>query len=791
MAEANLNFKDNACRITLNVAGEKTTGTGFIYITTPMSRYNYVLTAKHIFQEDPSLPIDCSVIKDVEIWYTKDDRTLQKMAIVDLSKRAVFIDNCDLCIIKIDKVWIPYANRIFVRNIEDVDDDYLCQCTTYPSFSNERRVVLDIKVHDKKFNTIQTIQSGRIKDIGEYHGISGSGVYSTNEPYLLSVVSEYTHEGFEDDEMTVSDIDWNEINSELIEHGWEALKTGPDKYTEISDDRTVLNIGDVEINGCHLDLDKAYHKLSFDLRDDWYFDPLHYVDMCNRKFILKYFSHSKARKQYRPKTMETFYIPKKTLILRKAMIGNFIDRLVYTAIVDALGPLVEHHLSKNVYSAHYNDSEDAKGLIVSGVEQWKKMNYQILSWLDDKKGILVKADLLNYFDTINKNILIRHLREVADTEDEVNAVNLLDIFLKGIAPEDHHVGIPQNSDASSLLATFFISHVDEILEARTTHYCRFMDDIYFVSSDIYEARRTLQDLEKELRDLDLALNSSKIQFIDLSKRSEKTKFSKTLSTFDFKRQSAYKLVTCHQKARRMNGISILVDDINRILTKDKLDDEDERGLTFCLNILSNYKIHLYSPHWTEFYGDLFKLVDLQVKDPQRTPFLCRIIAAVGSDRDISEVLKKLVDHILKGHITYEWQAYNIWLLMAYLKYDDSSLFSNAIEKIDRNDENKRAEVAAIMIYVATLRPEYARVLLHKLRAGKIHGYLQQRAVMIACRQLGKEAIDNIEGVPQFLLDDHSFLHENKDKPLVFFHNISSYQLEKSGSALFPEFYSGL
>lgn len=46
------------------------------------------------------------------------------------------------------------------------------------------------------------------------------------------------------------------------------------------------------------------------------------------------------------------------------------------------------------------------------------MNYLIKDWIEEGKGCLVKVDLLNYYDTINKEILIRLLYEIASSNEE-------------------------------------------------------------------------------------------------------------------------------------------------------------------------------------------------------------------------------------------------------------------------------------------------------------------------------------------------------------------------------------
>lgn len=125
-------------------------------------------------------------------------------------------------------------------------------------------------------------------------------------------------------------------------------------------------------------------------------------------------------------------------------------------------------------------------------------------------------------------------------------------------------------------------------------------------------------------------------------------------------------------------------------------------------------------------------------------------------------------------------------------YQTPELLKYAAQQIDSNDETRRIEVAAIMIYMATIKPKYNRILLHKLRNGQIHGYVQQRCALIACRAIESEAIDDaVKAVlPSDLQVCHSFLNKHKEKGLIYFHRISSTYL-KSSSSLFPEFYSGL
>ena len=114
-------------------------------------------------------------------------------------------------------------------------------------------------------------------------------------------------------------------------------------------------------------------------------------------------------------------------------------------------------------------------------------------------------------------------------------------------------------------------------------------------------------------------------------------------------------------------------------------------------------------------------------------------------------------------------------------------------KIEKNDETRRVEVAAIIIYMVTINPEYAREILHKLRDGQLHGNLQYRCALVALRSLDHQVIDDV--VKKAIDNDalclsHEYLNRHKDKPLVFFHQISSFMMEHE-EPLMDEYYSGL
>lgn len=797
MVEESLNFRHNACRIDLKVAGRASEASGFVYRTKPSCDYDYVFTVKHAFQEGDEVP-NVRKLSNLTLRYDNDRKgRIELFNKNKLEDNLLFVDDLDMVIIRVKNQLYPNVKRIAVKNAIDTHEDYEMRAHAFITIRREESTLLKCEWKDKERGIFKVDD---IEVIERYGGASGSGIYSKEEPFLIGLLSGYRLPEFEQKELLMVKPDWAKINEVLHAKKWTRLNSGKAKLTAITEERDVIDIRELEINGAVLDMEKAISRMQHDLVDDWYFDPVRYIDMCNTDFVLDFFSKSGNRRNYESSKMEVFYLPKKSFVLRKAMVGTFMDRLLYMAVVGQLGDLVDRHLSEYVYSARYNRDRLKSGLIVQGVEQWTKMNYLISDWLvNATNGCLVKLDLLNYYDTINKNTLIRLLKEIAVTDNDKECINLLETLMHGFSDKEVNHGIPQNSDASSLLATFYVSHVDEFILSKAVHYCRFMDDMYFVAKDVYEARDLLQTIEKHLRQIDLSLNSEKIKFVRLDDNTEKDAFLKELSRFDVEKSKINYLVRSSSKGRRMNAIALLVKQMDVALRQPKEGDtkeivkEKDRALKFSVSAFSSLHLKLDSV-WDDFYKRLTVLTEGQVDIPDHTPLLCRLIASIGSWRDITDIKETVKKLLLRDGVSiYEWQAYHLWMLMAYLRYNDKELVRFAVDEIEKNDETRRVEVAAIIIYMVTINPEYARVILHKLRGGQLHGNLQYRCALVALRSLNHQVID--EEVSKAICNDalclsHEYLNKHKDKPLVFFHQISSFMMEHD-EPIMDEYYSGL
>ncbi len=791
-----LNLKYNTCRIDVKVAGQESHGSGFIYLTAPFCDYNYVITAKHIFSEDLTANPVIMDITDLSITMDSEEESMDlPIYSISLKDSFLFHNTQDVAIIRVQKIYLPNVVRTWVKNCCEIKQECLMKAQGFPGFRRNCHIDLDLQYHPT--NNYRVKCNSIIKDIQRYHGISGGGVHLANEPYLISVISSYPFEDFELSYFMLAKINWDDINNLLHTNKWHKLSRGASKCTRLANDKNIIDLQEISINKTKLNLDIALKHLRHDMIDDWFFDPLQNVDLCNRDYILEYFSDFKEREQYKFQEMEIFYLPKESLVQRKAMVGNFVDRLLYIAIVGKLAPLMEKYISSRVYAARINSCLEEDSLIARGVQQWVKMNYLIDEWLDKREGCLFKCDIVNFYDNISHDKLIAFLNEITNDPEMLNTINLLKQMLVEISGSNIHCGLPQNSDASSLLATFYLSHIDSQIQAQAMEYCRFMDDIYFMAPNYFIARNVLQSLESELRRLNLCLNSSKIVCVRLENTKEVEDFRKELSLYNHANQKIRQLINSEALGRRENGIALLVSTLDVIIrsvkgNSGKTTKDLQRKKKFLLYMLCNHPLTLM-PHWRHFYKNLVTIVDNLKEAPVDTPLICRLISCINPDRDLDEIKRLIAGMLMRQDCDiYPWQAYHFWLLMAFLKYNDKSLIKYAATELERNDRTRRIENAAIIIYLVSVEPNYVRVIMNMLSKHDFHGYMQVRAALIACRSLNpKSVVCNLPEGFHSLVVASDFLNRHKEKELVLMGHVSSYLFKSQHKYLFPDLYSGL
>ncbi|HZK93140.1 MAG TPA: RNA-directed DNA polymerase [Prolixibacteraceae bacterium] len=775
MALVSENLKRCGVKITTFVGGVPSVGSGVVYETPNYCDYNYILTAKHIFQEDSQTPYNQEKLANIEIFYSEKDKLikLQHIKKNDINNRFIVFEE-DFVIIIVDKNEnVNFCQILVSDSLDDKDLDFF-SWAIFSANENELQI-FSFKRNDHDLKRLELITATSRHALP---GISGAGVFFNNHHVLYGIISRYPNTEFENATIDCTRLSFNDINIKLKSLNRIQLDTQSSQHKrEIKN--IVVDIHQATINDVCLDLELARKRLKTDIIDDWFHDPLKYIDLLNQEYLFNQFEDYFDENKYKATQSEQFYVPKKKLTLRSALISPFIDRIMYMAVIGVLAEKLDNAMIPNVYSARYNRFSQNQ-LIINGVEQWKKMKYFLAENANLKTtsgeyfyNCIIEIDLLNFYENINKKLLIEKIERVCETANEIKACNLLEEILNNISNKDS--GLPQNSDASSLLATFYLNQVDLFMWNNTFGYYRFMDDIRIFCKNKYEARRILQTFEFELRRCHLSVNSQKTEIITIVNHEENLKigelfrgkfnniFDLDLSKISRLRKSsnyAYLNQAFHQ------SIELLLKNIGEDLNNS---EDSSRNLNYALNtieFLGKRNINLYSSN-SNLKSSLLLVTESLKDKPWLTTQICKVLNLISSDIINNEFLILLKRILLDEDFnTYSFQTYQIWLLLAKHKCKSSDLIQFAVKSIEKNDETNRAVIASMIIYICSVDPNYKRVILRKFMENFTHGYFQNRTALISLRsfdpqKIPKKHIDNsLKSAPEYT-------NRYKNKDLVY------------------------
>lgn len=795
MALVTDNLKKCGVKITAYVSGVRSFGSGIVYETPNYCDYNYVLTAKHILQEDSLTEYSKDKISYLTIYYSEKNKlnVLQSIKKSDLEKRLIIFDD-DFAIIIIDKNPNVNFRQILVSDKLKDEETKFFSWATFSANENEFHL-FNFERNDSELKRVKLIGAPSLDALP---GMSGAGVFIEDRNILYGIISRYPNDNFELETVDCVQISFESINARLKVLNRIQLDTeSSNSKKEINN--SVIDIHQATINDVCLDLELARLRLKTDIIDDWFHDPLKYIDLLNQEYLFKQFENYFDNNIYKAATAEHFYVPKKQYTLRQALISPFIDRIMYIAVVGVLAEKLDNAMISTVFSARYNKFSKNQ-LIINGVEQWKKMQYALYEKVYSKHSqghfiynCIIEIDLLNFYDNINKKFLIGKIERVCETNNEKNACKLLEEILINLSTKDS--GLPQNSDASSLLATFYLNQVDVYMQNSSFAYYRFMDDIRIFCKDKYEARRILQDFEYELRRCHLSVNSQKTKIKSILDNPDDVKDKESqISRSDFENLFDLQLNKISRLRKSSNyaylneafhqSIKLLEDNIE----EDTNNSEDSaRKLNYALNtieLLGKKNINLYSIN-----SDFEKLLLIAIKSlfdkPWMTTQVCKVLNLIESDiirlKYLPYFQQILVDD---KYNTYAFQTYQIWLLLAKHKAKSDDLIRYAVKQIEKNDETNRAVIAAMTIYVCSVDENYIRVILRKFGEGFTHRYFQNRIALISLRKFENSLID-VEKIDNSLKKAHQFTNKFKTKDLVYIQGFD----ESDDDELIEQLYS--
>ena len=207
-----------------------------------------------------------------------------------------------------------------------------------------------------------------------------------------------------------------------------------------------------------------------------------------------------ANSTYQPLPCKQVLIPKKKGNWRELKIPAVRDRIVQQALLNVLAPLMEKIFSSANYAYRVNLSYLNA---VEEVARWRDLGYH---WVLD-------ADISQFFDRIDHQILLQQVRKYLD---HPGILCLIKAWISVGALTERGVvkatrGIPQGAVVSPLLANIYLDEFDRLIPTPERKLVRYADDFLVLARSKEEIVAAYREVERTLQSLRLELHSGKTQ----------------------------------------------------------------------------------------------------------------------------------------------------------------------------------------------------------------------------------------------------------------------------------------
>lgn len=213
-----------------------------------------------------------------------------------------------------------------------------------------------------------------------------------------------------------------------------------------------------------------------------------------------------ASNTYQASPLKHALIPKGKGKFRELRIPTVRDRIVQQALLNVLVPLIEPTFSDCSFAYRPNRS------IVKAVER-------VCQWRDRGYVWILDADLVKYFDSIDRQLLLTQLRGYVANSGIlclVKAWIAADIVTeRGV--ERTNRGIPQGAVISPLLANVYLNEFDRNICRHEVQLVRYADDFLLLGKNRELILQAYTEVVKLLHGLNLAIHPQKTQITNFDR----------------------------------------------------------------------------------------------------------------------------------------------------------------------------------------------------------------------------------------------------------------------------------
>lgn len=366
-------------------------------------------------------------------------------------------------------------------------------------------------------------------------------------------------------------------------------------------------------------------------------------------------------------------IPKGAGAVRPGALLTLEDRVVYAAAVAAALPQVFAALEwsqGNIDFAYLLNRPGARTWFKTQFNGWNQFRNKSLEHIRNGASYVVITDITGFYENISIQRLFSDLRQI-NVDPEI--AGLISQCLNHWAVVEGR-GIPQGLSASDILAKVYLNPCDHQMNAGNSTFLRYVDDIRMFCATKAEAKQTLVQLIRQLRQRGLNLQSAKTKILIAAKATRQIEgFVPQIQSIQ--RQFIRKVleetgqmnpyITLPQAEllleNRNDGISIIaLREAFRAYFMDPDVDFDKSVFHFLLNRLGNLR--------DRFAADY--CISILSEHPEETSSALNYLQKVAVNNGDLSAIERLVR---SDEAVYEYQIYQVlqWLVRLNDKPSDS------------------------------------------------------------------------------------------------------------------------